>query len=283
MRKVRTVFCPDFLALKWVRLQFVFRQIAVKICDDVGEESEHAVGVAGFVKRFQFAVKPFRLLVEHRDRQIAVAHQHTVHHERRRAFVGVVKELRARHKEECRDSAFLGIGDGGVEPAEPGLGEGVQGGSFRRQVFHAFDGHAAGSERAPDEGVFAGGQIVNRAGRGLIQRKGVGAHLVGEKFRGVAVVFDLQQVKNTDAAYGLPCQDGSGLRQRRGVVLQRPHAVPGDFGKILFEDHGTLEGTAEIGDRQRRFPRCPIHAAEMSFHLIDGNEGGHCVLSFGLR
>ena len=283
MRKVRTVFCPDFLALKWVRLQFVFRQIAVKICDDVGEESEHAVSVAGFVKLFQLAVKPFRLFVEYGNRQIAATHQYAVHHEGGRSFVGVVEELRARHEEERCDSAFLGVRDSGIEPSEPRLSKLVQGGSFRRLVFHAFDGHAAGAERPPDESVFAGGQIVNGAGGGFIQGEGIGAHLVGEELGGVAVVFYLQQVEDTDAAHGLPCEDGAGLRQRRGVVFQRPHAVPGDFSEVLFEDHGTFEGTAEIGDCQRRFPRRPIHAAEMSFHLIGGNRGSHLILSFGVR
>ena len=47
--------------------------------------------------------------------------------------------------------------------------------------------------------------------------------------------------------------------------------------------NGTFEGTAEIGDCQRRFLGRPIHAAEMSFHLIGGNRGSHLILSFGVR
>ena len=63
----------------------------------------------------------FRVLIQNRNREVAVCHQTPVHHQGSSSFVCIVERLVPCHEKKNADSAFNRIGDFVLQEVEAGL------------------------------------------------------------------------------------------------------------------------------------------------------------------
>ena len=75
------------------------------------EKRHQGVSVTRFVEHTELFIKGCAVLMQHRDRKVAVSHQAAVHHKGCRPPIGVEKELVSSHKEKDANRPFLWILD----------------------------------------------------------------------------------------------------------------------------------------------------------------------------